>query len=225
MEGLFLVFVIIAMAARAIEGIAKGRQGEAPPQRPPQRRPRTEYERPHGTTVRRLPEPPHEVSRESTADAAADMIPDDLWQILTGQPKPQRRVPAPVPQLDYELEADEDEEQWSRAAVQDEEDAYEVRRRAEDEARARAARELQARRELGRLANTADKAPLMVSMERPLPTAAQRHTEFHARVDRPAVAPPQLTRQRSPRSWLFAGHDLKRAVILQEVLGTPKGLE
>ena len=220
--GLFLIFIIIAMAARAIEALTKGRQGGGAPQDQPRpRRPRQSYELPHGTT-RRPAEPPHDVSAESTSDAAADMIPDDLWHILTGQPKP-RRIPPPQPQYEYD-EAGADEELQPAEAYTDEVAEYDVRRRAEEEARARAARELEARRARGRLANTADKAPKIVSLERPLPSPEKRHAAFHRKIDKPIVVE-AVVPTRSAREWLFQDDDLKRAVVLQEVLGTPKGLE
>ena len=221
--GFFLIFVIIAMAARAIEALSKNRQrGEGPPP-PPQRRPRPEYQRPHGTTARD-PEPPHEVGRDETADAAAEMIPDELWQILTGQPKPRRQVPAPQPQQYHYDEAGIDEEAVVEVTYPDEEAEYERRLRAEQEARAREARELQERRMRGRNANTAEKAPAVVSLERLTPSPEKRHAAFHAKVDRPLVVE-TLTPRRSAREWLFEDDDLKRAVVLQEVLGTPKGLQ
>ena len=46
--GLFLIFIVVALVARAIEAMTKGEK--RPPQAPRQRRPRPEYQRPHGTT-------------------------------------------------------------------------------------------------------------------------------------------------------------------------------
>lgn len=223
--GLFLVFVIIAMAARAIEAISKNRQGGGTQQRPqpqpgrPQPRPRPEYEEPYGT-ARRLPEPPHEVGPTDTADAAAEMIPDELWQILTGQPKPRRPSPPPLP-VPYD-ETGPDEELVA-TAYPDEEAEYERRRRAEQQEREREARELRERRARGRDANMADKAPRTISLERPLPSPEQRHAAFHRKVDAPIVV--AKPRRPSSREWLFSDDDMKRAIVLQEVLGTPKGLQ
>jgi len=242
--GFFLVFIIIAMIARAIEAMAKGKQ--EPPQQQPrgrpqprslpqQRAPRRETEGPFGSRGQvqdRRPVPTRdEVPPDATEDAAAAMIPDDLWEILTGRPKPQssRPQPAPLPaplprhEVEYE-EADADEEIATYDVVLDETAEYERRRRLQEAQRERARHELTERRRRERDLHTADKAPIVYSLERPLPAAVKRHAEFHAKVDVPAPAQ-QMLRRRSARERLFGGNDLKRAIILQEVLGRPKGLE
>jgi len=246
--GLFLIFIIIAMIARAIEAMAKGKQeppqqqprGRPRPQQRPQQRslqqqraPRSDTGEPFGSRGRvqdRRPVPVRdEVPPDATEDAAAAMIPDDLWEILTGRPKPQssRPQPAPLPAPHYEVEyeeADADEELATYDVVPDEIAEYDRRRRLQEAQRERARHELTERRRRERDLHTADKAPIVYSLERPLPAAAQRHAEFHAKVDVPAAAQ-QTARRRSARERLFGGDDLKRAIILQEVLGRPKGLE
>jgi hypothetical protein len=226
--GLFLIFVIIALVARAIEAMTKGQK--RPPQQPPQRRPRPEYERPHGTTRRAPPQLPQprprdQLPADATEDAAAEMIPDELWEILTGRPKP-RRAPQPVPEPEWDEEADRSEaESLGRQRVPDEEAEYERRRRADEERRAREARELMERRQRGREAHTADKAPAVVSLEQPVLATAARHAAFHEKVD---VRPLQVAKPRprsSPRQRLFTGNDLKRAIVLHEVLGKPRALD
>ncbi len=226
--GLFLLFIIIAMVARAIEAMTKGEKGKRQP--PQQRRPRPEYERPGGTTRplpgarRELPSARsgQEIPRDATEDAAAEMIPDELWEILTGRPKPQRR---PAPAWDEEADREEAETVAAVPVLYDEEAEYEKRRRIEEEERRRAHQELMERRRRGRDANLASKATPVVSLERPVPSAAARHRAFHEKIDgMPPVSVP-TGRQASRREWLFAGDDMKRAIVLQEVLGTPKGLQ
>ncbi len=229
--GLFLVFIIIALVARAIEAMTKGKNGPQGP--PPQRRPRPQYERPHGTTTlpRRAPgELPSgqrpEPARPSAEDAATAMIPDDLWEILTGTPKP-RPAPAPPPQRQPEpvyAEADADEEAGAFDVARDETAEYERRRRLEEAQRQLEHEQLLDRRRRGEEMYTADKAPEVYSLERPLPPAAVRHAAFHEKVDVPVVVRPRARRPPA-RAWLFSGDDMKRAIVLQEVLGRPKGLE
>jgi hypothetical protein len=73
---------------------------------------------------------------------------------------------------------------------------------------------------------SAKKAPAVVSLERPLPSAATRHAVFHQQLDAPAPAVPgQRAPRPSARDRLFAGDDMRRAFVLQEVFGKPKGLE
>jgi len=232
--GLFLVFVIIALIARAIEAMTKGRSGPPPGQPRPRPRPVPRAEHDESWRTRTLPQgrtpaPSDEVPPDATEDAAAAMIPDDLWEILTGRPKPRpQHVPAPQPSSHYEpyvdVEADVDEELAAYDRVPDEVAEYERRRRAEEERRKRERRELTERRLRERDIYSAAKAPKVYSLEQPLPPAVRRHAEFHAKIDdTPEVKP--LQRRRRARGWLIRGGDLKRAVVLQEVLGPPKGLE
>lgn len=227
--GLFLIFIIIALVARAIEAMTKGQK--RPPPQPPQRRPRPEYQQPHGTTRRRAPAqlpqpgPRDDLPSDATEDAAAEMIPDELWEILTGRPKP-RRAPQPVPEPAWDEEADRSEaESVSLETALDEESEFLRRKRAEEERRAREHRELMARRQRGGEANMADKAPAVVSLEQNVLPAAARHAAFHRKVDTPVLQVAARQPQGSVRDWLFTSDDLRRAIVLQEVLGTPKGLE
>ena len=220
--GLFLVFVIIAMIARAIEAMAKGKQQPPEQQRPlprPQQRPRHD-----------------QVPADTTEDAAAAMIPDDLWEILTGRPKPQPSrplpaptpapTPAPAPMQTYEgVEADVDEEIGVYDVVQNEVAEYERRRRLEDAQRRLERRQLRERRLREREMYSADKAPKVYSLEQPLPSAVARHAAFHAKIDDAPAVDKRHDSRRSAREWLFTGDDMKRAIVLQEVLGPPKGLE
>ena len=234
MEGLFFVFIIVALLSRVIEAMAKGQgKGKGQPQ-PPARRPRPQYDRPHGTTRPKpydaLPggapgQPRDGVPRDATPDAAAEMIPDELWELLTGQPKP-RRAPPPPP-APWEEEADLDEvTAIDRVEPLDEVEEWEARRQAEEAQRRREHRDLMARRLREQEMYSAKKAPAIVSLERPLPTAATRHAVFHQQLDAP---PPAVPGQRAPRpsarDRLFAGDDMRRAFVLQEVFGKPKGLE
>src|SRR5690606_5183923 len=142
---------------------------------------------------------------------AAELIPAELWEILTGQPRAQ---PAPRPQPVPD-EADDDEE-----LIPDEESVFvpEVRDESREiEELLRRRREAVERRERG----PEQYRPQVVSLETPpLPTAA-RHAAFHEK--RPPQAPATVQRRApAPKLAQLAGTEsgaLRRAIILQEVLG------
>ena len=146
------------------------------------------------------------------------MVPDDLWEILTGQKRPPvlttpQPQPAPVEakRQPWDVVYDPDEE----AEAADEESAA-----AEDvnvEVR-RARVEAQSLETLER-----HPAPVIISLEENLPTGAQRHEAFHKKIATPV---PVVARQASgSRIKIGSRSELQRAFILKEVLGKPKGLE
>jgi hypothetical protein len=233
-DNLFILLIIFSFIARVIGDALKGGKkppGGAPPGRRPLPRPDEQSTRPQprppgrmlpdGGVRGRAParaEAPARPAPERASDAS-DMIPDELWQILTGQPRPPARprpVPVPVPD-----EADEDEE-----LIPDEESLLVPEVSTED----RDAAELIKRRraEVARRERGPDiYRPKVVSLERePLPTAA-RHAAFHVKHD-PQAAAKVLHREPPPGLARIMGTDagaLRRAIILNEVLGRPKGLE
>jgi hypothetical protein len=67
-------------------------------------------------------------------------------------------------------------------------------------------------------------APRVVSMEDLEIDAESRHDRFHQRLQ--TLRAPARVRARSPNPYrLRSGEDLRRAIVMLEVLGTPKGLE
>lgn len=223
--GLFLVFIIIALVARAIEAMTKGKGGQQPPL-PPQRRPRAGQEQPYGTRPRERPSAADGVPADATEDAAAAMIPDDLWEILTGRPKPQPSGPQPAPQprLPEQTYADAADDVAFDDVLHDRTAEYERQWRVEQAQRELEHEQLMDRRLREQDMHTADKAPIVYSLERPLPPAAVRHATFHEKLEVPVVQK-RRTRRPDARQWLFSGDDMKRAIVLQEVLGPPRGLE
>jgi hypothetical protein len=129
------------------------------------------------------------------------MLPDDLWEILTGQPRPAPQPPRPAPPPEAELEpiGDREERDFEDVGVP-------ARRRAAEGA---VLEDL-----------TGHPAPVVVSMETMPLEPRQRHAAFHERIAEPLAVP------RKPRVPLMRGRsDLRRAFVLQAVIGTPKGLE
>ncbi len=141
-------------------------------------------------------------SREPTA---ADMIPQDLWEILTGERRARPPEPEPEPAWD-ETPAWGGETAWDVEAASEEPvpaGGYEVASWEEP---------------------PPHEPPIVVSLETPPPPPERRHRIFHERLD--ATAPP---RRRARRVASFRGlggrSSLRRAVVLREILGPPKGLE
>jgi hypothetical protein len=149
------------------------------------------------------------------------MVPDDLWEILTGQKRspvlttPQQPVPAeatPRPSWDvvYDPELDEEEEAAeaeAEAAVREDVDIERRRMRGE----AVSLETLERHPE-----------PVIISLEENIPTVAQRHAAFHEKV----LAPPAtLAPVPRPRIEFRNRSEVQHAFLMMEVLGPPKGLE
>lgn len=214
MEDLYSLIVLIAVIWSVIGRVFGGRQGPGGPGVP------VPGQRPGAGLPERAPggipgpaEPWGDEDIVSTAPAArgesgaedtsaAAMIPDDLWELLTGE----RRTPRPA----WEPESWEDEAAWDEevAAATSPELAH---GRYEDEGRS-----------LERVA--AERHPVVVSLEAPPLPPEERHRRFHERLESLSGAPERRRRARLPRS-LGTGAALRRAMVLREVLGPPKALE
>lgn len=211
MDDLFpLLMVLIFVLGPIIEGLKRKNRRPPPPQRrvpPPSAPPQRSRTEEISTT------------RPRGDESAATMVPDDLWEILTGQPRtpappapptptrqPERR-PAWDVGYDAELEADEELEE-ERVGL---EDVNVETRRARVEA--------QSLETIGR-----HPEPVVISLEDNIPTTAQRHAEFHQRI---VVAAPvvEVPPRRTPLFDLKNRSELQRAFLMQEVLGPPKALE
>jgi hypothetical protein len=205
-DGFWIFVVIFFVLAPILERILKGNVNTRnPPGRLPGQRPTPQ--RPLPRT--RFPEPtagPAGGGRE--ARDSTDLIPADLWEILTGQrriepepsaPPPVATAPAPVP---YRRPA-------GPPVVHD----------AEDDA---AAELLQRRDRDWRVQHA---PPAAVSLEtEPLPGVA-RDAAFHKRRSL-LSGPATVQRDRGPMNLHLDGQvALRRAMILQEVLGRPRGLD
>ena len=205
---MFLIFVL----GPIIEGLRKKKQ------QPPQQPPRRQVPPPAQTQRSRTEEVS---SRPRAEENASTMVPDDLWEILTGQkrmPLPSGPAPTPSPEAEkkrpswevvYDPELEEDEEQVEESVAL--EDVNVETRRARVEAQSLETYERHP-------------APVIVSLEDNIPTTAQRHAAFHKRVTAAAVEPAAAPR-RKPLFDLRNRSELQRAFLLQEVLGRPKGLE
>jgi hypothetical protein len=232
---LFFVFFVLPILERVLKG-GKQPPPDGPPEQQLPRRQRpgargrgeVEDER-AGIRTQELPHgrAPGHTPAEASSDPAADMIPDDLWEILTGERRTRPTPPAPV---EHEREVWEVDDEAEEETYVGEVEAFEQARvhleHREDEARRDA---LQLDRELA--VNTAERAPvheapkLRIFDASQVPTTAQRHAAFHRRIDAAVPAP---RKRRPPTLGRIAGlgsYELRRAVVLREVLGPPKALE
>jgi hypothetical protein len=143
---------------------------------------------------------------------ASDMIPDDLWEILTGERR--QRPPVVVEEPNWPADAEggwqEVDREWPLA----------------DEGSADEEALVPAGRPAAEAGSLEVGEPMIVSLEELPPPPEERHARFRARLE--AVrATRQRARPRGPRLPLSLSDRtaLQRAVILREVLGPPKGLE
>lgn len=197
MDDLFpLLMFIIFILAPIIEGLrGKNKNQQKPPTSRRMPPPRPARPLPQARPTRPLPE----LRKE---ESAATMVPDDLWEVITGQ----KRLPEPV-SYDQDLEEDEEE---SRAEVLPTEDVNVETRRTRVEA--------QSLETIGR-----HEVPIVISLEENLPSAAQRHAAFHQKIAAPV---PIVERPAAHKMLGLTSHsEIRRAVLLKEVLGKPKGLE
>ena len=201
--GFIIVFVIFVLGP-LLDQMRRSKQPPPPPPRQrqvPRPQPRVAYPQP---TQESKPRPeytqPHGTTTgDDERQQASTMVPAELWEILTGEKRPSP-LPQPLPP-DAELEEAADEEANTVEDV-----TVEVRRGRMEEAISL--------EELPRRA-----PPVVVSMET-TPDPKRRHAQFHEKIA--DVATVQST---APHEWLSTPAELRRAFVLQTILGPPKSLE
>lgn len=205
MDGLGVLLFIIAAI---VSVIAEGRKKKPPPPVPPRRRPEPTSLPP----VRRTPGPqpqPRPAQVEPRGNAS-DMIPEDLWKILTGEAPPRREHPP-------EEMPPQDLPSWDEEAVA----------QVEEQSRERQTRPEGRSLEEYRRPEVVRRAPEVVSLEVVAPPEV-RHAQFHKRLDaRPQQVVPTIAEDvvNPLRKRLNDRATLRESFILQEVFGPPKGLE
>lgn len=210
-----LLLILIFIFAPLIERLLRsGRKPPEPPpgqQRPPMPAPRSRLPQ---QPAPRAEEPPPRVviARREEEEPAATMLPDDLWEILTGE---RRSPPAPVPTPQWDPEvADEEVDAFERDVSREEE--YALARR--EEAPIVTAEEAYVR------PLPQHEPPTIVSLETVDIDDRLRHRQFHERMSN--IAPAARVHLSAPSRHLMpSGEDLRRAIIMAEILGPPKGLE
>lgn len=218
MEDLFQIvfFALIFIVGPLLEHMRKKgqeKQQQKPPSRVPSEAPR----------VPPAPSRTEEVSRrEPEPQSAAEMLPDELWEILTGQkrPTPTPVPPRPAPPTRYEEEEPNEEDELVEVGADD------IRTPAEVVGREERSLETYERHEV----------PVVVSMETLPPPPRVRHEEFHRRIATPvaaaakaaapkAAAPTRSTTAAGRLTALARRGTLRDVIVLQDILGRPKGLE
>ena len=161
---------------------------------------------------------------EEEVRTASDMVPDDLWELMTGE---RRETPGEPVGVADDAESDS---LWSTepedpgpagAATGTSGDApeWESEPWMDDSAASREPVSLEYRGPEAYSLETPAPPPL----ERRVPTAEARHRAFHELIDQPTG---RRRRRRSPLGRALRSPDgLRQAVLLKEVLGPPKGLD
>jgi hypothetical protein len=219
-----ILLIIVFIVAPLIERLLKaGKGAEQPPeqgpqQRMPQQRPSQPFPNRETQQAQRRQE-----SASAEDDAAAAMLPDDLWEILTGERRPPR-----LPETQQELEQLEELE---RAQAADEY-ADEARSLEEAALEDRSAGEwispppppVVVSHDAYRRPLPEREAPQIVSLEKLTFDPEKRHDRFHE--DLEALEGPARVRRPKPNPYRFTSdEDLRRAFVMNEILGTPKGLQ
>lgn len=205
----FIIFAVIFIVGPLLEQLRKKQQ--PPQQRPPVRVPQAPQQQP-------LPRSTTEEVSAKPRESAAVMVPDDLWQVLTGEARP-APVPAPKPaskQRPWDVVYIPPEE------TEDEEETFVENVNVELERTTREA----VRREHAQRHKPVEAQSLevtqanIISLETPVPSSRARHRAFHEKIDKKPVA-------KAAYKPLFFGtvEELRRGFIMQEILGKPRGLE
>ncbi|HEX2168009.1 MAG TPA: hypothetical protein VHG09_12315 [Longimicrobiales bacterium] len=221
-----ILLIIVFIVAPLIERLLKaGKGAEQPPEQRPQQGPQQRI--PEQRPPRRVPDPEMRHGREEPAsasaddDAAAAMLPDDLWEILTGE----RRSPAlPVPQA----ESEELEQAYAAEEYAEDARAQEMASREGLSHDDWTSRQPEGTRVVPHDAYVRPlperDAPRVVSLEELEFDPEKRHDAFHDRLD--TLGGPARVRRQKASSYRFTSdEDLRRAIVMNEILGTPKGLE
>jgi hypothetical protein len=214
-----ILFILFFILIPVLEGIRKSKQRRDTPdiEEPTSARPRPDLP----TTTAPPPRRPDPEPVE-----AADMVPDDLWEILTGE-KRQRPTPAEPRSQDVDWYEDEEvaeeaieepyraqEERWP------DEPAWEREADPRFQERFEPAPWHDERQDLEEKVAFQPEEALIVPDERRARTARPRVSL------RTVVEAPRVERQVSPLMQALQNPDgLRQAVLLREILGRPKGLD
>lgn len=213
MELFEILFILFFILIPVFEGIRKGRQRRGSDDI---ELPRDASPRPPGRPGRPASEEwqterPRPSQRETEPVDAADMVPDDLWEVLTGERR-QRRPPAPAEPAEPQDAPWVEEPRWER-----EEDVFADERfepapweEARDDVRL----------------DPRMPAPLP-PVEQPAVVAVDPYPPTPRRVPLSVVQEtPRTARRVSPLMRSLQHPDgLRQAVLLREILGPPKGLD
>jgi hypothetical protein len=206
---IILVFIVVPL----LEGVLKQRRGKQVPREQPAPRPREPVGAGAGAGTAR------EAGSGGPSDAgpAADMIPPDLWEVLTGERRTQQEPP-PAPW----------EEEWADEAALEDVATTEV----EGDVIAESSPWESGSWDVSGSETALEEpvsleyvGPEAISMEGPPPPPEIRHRLYHEKYDAPQVSaePRDNPLVRQLRSGL-QGDGLRRSILIAEILGPPKGI-
>lgn len=202
-----LLFIAFFILIPVLDGILKKRRQQPGP--------------PSGSDTGERPGPRGEPT------SAADMVPEDLWEVLTGQRRRESGSEPLEPTAPWSSEPERPAETAPEPiAVETPGEDWRSEPWAIDEEPARP--EPVSLEYRGPEAySLEDLPPPPETLERPLPSARARHDAFHDRIDRDPTT--RRTGARSPSSPLIRAlrrpEGLRQAVLMKEILGPPRGLE
>jgi hypothetical protein len=230
----FTLLIILFIVSRVVEALRSS--GTRPPPVPPGQRRGQGIPRAPGQLPQERPQPggvegsPASTSQE---ERAAAMIPEDLWELLTGEKRPRptpSQAPPPTTALPKPMPVPEEEfDPWGEGMARDEEALTEELRTSrldrtmldEDEE----AELLIARRREALADRDPERTAKVVSLLTEVPKPAVRHARFHRRLDALEAPPPPPRPNPAARLGLRTTADLRHAFVLNEVLGRPRALE
>lgn len=221
---LFILFLFIGLPL--LEGLLRRGKGKGDDgdESAPQRSRRTERSRvPDRTDAGDEASWEAEPREPARAGSASDMVPDDLWEVLTGE----RRDTGDRRATEWEDGAGSSEsagsgEAWSGETVAVEDGVGEMA--GSDWLDAELDRD-----GYGQYESLETELPTIVSLEQPLQDPEVRHQDFHEKMDSLIEATsigsrPAPDRAGPLRRALGTGAGLRKAVLLSEVLGPPVSL-
>jgi hypothetical protein len=223
---LAILMFILFIVAPLIERVLKGRANTPPPPPRPRVPREADEDAPSAPTGTRLPR------RADSGDGG--MMPDELWEILTGERRPRAGpLPHEPAEIDVEWEPRTGKlpSPWGDEADVEDVSAETYADEIGDENEA--AEQLRRARERG--VHTAERAPAyelgpVISLEGSAEVGPLRHVAFHERLraqeqaiaDMKAAASAQA---RGRRLTLGRLPELQRAMVLAELFGRPRGMD
>jgi hypothetical protein len=225
---IIIIFIVVPIIERLLKAGKQNQQLPPPqqrlPQRPGQRLPRErlpeEWEQEEQEDGDEPESQPVRHRAETRDDPAAEMLPDDLWEILTGERRtPQRptprRAPGPVSEEGFSLE-----EGYSI----EEAESLEVQPSGEWMSAPPESPEVVLPPEPYIRPNPLRPVADVVSLEEIDFDYDQRHDDFHDKLE--GLGGPATVRRRAPNAYRFRNDaDLRRSIVMAEILGTPRGLQ
>lgn len=210
------LIVLVFLLLPVLQSVLGKKQREEQGRRPDQRRPQGGLPSSSGdasTTARR-------------EETAADLVPNDLWELLTGERRQRTRDTVPTGEWAGSGQdvpdsgTSEPEPDWD--AIPEPAPYEPVTEAAEESGHPWRLSDEPTPMVLRR--ERSDNLPEAVSLEQPIPSDAVREREFHEELAH--LPPPARAHRRRPIPFgLGHADEVRRAFILTEILGPPKGLQ